>query len=75
MCRSIMSLSKITHQIWRNHPFSQANKATKRAGSIGGVYWRCVCIFVWVFVGGGLTFEKKRVDSIGGLHKIGVWNL
>ena len=26
-----MSLSKIAHQMWRDHPFSQRNKATKRA--------------------------------------------
>ena len=31
MCRSIISLSKITHQTWHNHPFSQGNKTTKRA--------------------------------------------
>ena len=30
MCRSIISLSKTTHQMWVNHPFSQRNMATKR---------------------------------------------
>ena len=31
MCRSIMSLSKIAHRMWRNDPFSQRNKTTERA--------------------------------------------
>ena len=31
MCRSTISLSKITHQMWPDHPFSQRNKITKRA--------------------------------------------
>ena len=35
MCRSIISLNRITHQMWRDHKFSQRNKATKRA-----VGWR-----------------------------------
>ena len=35
MCRSIKSLSKITHQTCQDHPFRQRNKATERA-SIGG---------------------------------------
>ena len=30
MCRFIISLSKITHQMWRDHLFSQRNKAAKR---------------------------------------------
>ena len=30
MCRCIISLSKITHQMWHDPPFSQENKATKR---------------------------------------------
>ena len=29
-CRSIISLSKIAHQMWHDHPFSQRNKATKK---------------------------------------------
>ena len=34
----IKSLSKTTHQMWCDHPFSQRNKATKKAGGkvIGG---------------------------------------
>ena len=31
MCRFLISLSKITHQMWRDHPFSQRNEATKSA--------------------------------------------
>ena len=26
-----MSLNNLTHQMWRDHPFSERNKATKRA--------------------------------------------
>ena len=35
MCRSIISLTKITHQMWRDHPFSQRNKTTERAVRLG----------------------------------------
>ena len=31
MGRSIISLSKIAHQMWHNHPFSQRNKTIERA--------------------------------------------
>lgn len=31
-----MSLSKITHQLWRDHPHSQKNKAVKRTAGRGG---------------------------------------
>ena len=31
MCRSIISLSKTTHQKWGDHPFSQRNKTRKGA--------------------------------------------
>ena len=37
MCRSIMSLSKITHQIWGGHPCSQRNKTAERAVRVGVV--------------------------------------
>ena len=30
MCRSILSLSKIAHQMWRDHPFNQRNRTIKR---------------------------------------------
>ena len=41
MCRSITSLSRITHHMWHDHPFSQQNKVTKKAvGSrLGGGGW------------------------------------
>ena len=35
MCRSIISLSKIAHQMWRNHSFSQRNKTIERAVGVG----------------------------------------
>ena len=38
MCGSIISLSKIAHQMWCNHPFSQRNKTIERA--VGGGGWR-----------------------------------
>ena len=31
MYRSTVSLSKIIYQMWRDHPFSQRNKATESA--------------------------------------------
>ena len=33
-CISIISLSNIIHQIWRNDPFSQGNKEAKRAARL-----------------------------------------
>ena len=36
MCGSIISLSKIAHQMWRDHLFGQRNKTTERAVSVGG---------------------------------------
>ena len=50
MRRSIISLSKITHQMWHNHSISQRNKATKRAGE---GRFGCVCAWVCVVVVGG----------------------
>ena len=50
MCgKSIISLSKIAHQMWRYHPFSQRNKTTKREVrvEVGGE-------------GGGLDKIRKR---------------
>ena len=35
MCRSIMSLSKLAHQIWWGQPFSQRNNTTERAVGVG----------------------------------------
>ena len=46
---SIMPLNKIT-QVWRDHPFSQRNKVTKR----GWGEYRCVCVG-----GGGQNLKKE----------------
>ena len=35
MCRSILSLSKIAHQMWRDHPFGQRNMTTERTMGVG----------------------------------------
>ena len=35
MCRSIISLSKIAHQMWQDHPFGQRSKTTERAMGLG----------------------------------------
>ena len=35
MCRSILSLSKIAHQMWSDHPFSQRNRTTERTVEVG----------------------------------------
>ena len=35
MCRSIISLIKILHQMWYGYPFSQRNKATERVVEVG----------------------------------------
>ena len=35
MCGSIISLSKIAHEMWRVHPFCQKNKTTERAVGVG----------------------------------------
>ena len=34
-CRSIISLSKIAHQMWRDHLFRQRNKTKERAVGLG----------------------------------------
>ena len=38
MYRAIITLSKLTHQMWHNHPFSERNEKLKRAvwGEVGG---------------------------------------
>ena len=35
ICASMMSLSKIAHQMWRDHPFSHRNKTTEKAVGTG----------------------------------------
>ena len=54
MCGSIISLSKIAHQMWCNHPFSQRNKTIERA--VGGGGWR--------------RQERKEEGGGGGMDKI-----
>ena len=62
MCRSIISLSKIANQIWRDQPFSQRYKTTERAvGGVGGDGR------VWI-VGGE---REKRGEGVGQSLKTG----
>ena len=35
MCRSMTPLSKIAHQMWRDHPFIQRNRTTERTVAVG----------------------------------------
>ena len=35
MCSSILSLSKIAHEMWRDHPFSQRNRKRVRTVGVG----------------------------------------
>ena len=64
MCTSMISLSKIAHQMWREHPFSQRNMTTEWAVGVG--------------VGGNRELGgeglgkiwKKGVGNIGGIFKI-----
>ena len=72
-----MSLSKMKHQIWRDHLFSQRNKARKRAEGSGV----CVCVSVSVSVSvsvclcveevGWQKFVKGGVGKVGGRHNTG----
>ena len=38
MCTSMISLSKIAHQMWRDHPFSRIKKDNRMSSGVGG--WR-----------------------------------
>ena len=62
MCRSIISLSKIANQIWRDQPFSQRYKTTERAVGGRGGGW-----------GGGWgsvdCWRRKRKEGRGGWTK------
>ena len=53
MCSSKISLSKITHQMWHNHPFSQRNKTTERA--VGGEGFK----LTWKGGGVGQNLKKR----------------
>ena len=57
-----MSLCKITHQMWHNHPFSQKNKATKRYWGIG------LCVYGGG--GGGQNLKMGVSNKGGGLYEI-----
>ena len=58
MCRSIISLSKIANQIWRDQPFSQRYKTTERAvGGVGGGWGSVDC------------WRRKRKEGRGGWTK------
>ena len=35
ICRSILSLSKIAHQMWRDNPFSQRKRTTEKTVGVG----------------------------------------
>ena len=56
MCGSILSLCKLPHEKWHDHPFSQRNRTTEKGGGGGG----------WP------KFEKGVVGNTGGggLQKI-----
>ena len=58
MCRSIMLLSKRTHQMWRDDPFTQRNKTIKRA--------------VGVDVGGNGEGRSSTNFEKGGLGGLGI---
>ena len=50
MCRSILSLSKLAHQMWRDHSISQRNKTTERT--------------VGVEIGGDREVGERGLDKI-----------
>ena len=69
MYRSILSLSKIAHQMWRDYPFSQTKMATERAVGVGGRRWQGSGVGggvdkIWKGGVGGWQYRR------GGLHKI-----
>ena len=69
MCRSILSLSKIAHQIKSDHPFSQRNRTTERAVRVGVGGDREAGR-----KGGWAKFEKEGLAILEGHHKIGGWH-
>ena len=42
-CRSILSLSKIAHQMWHDHPISQRNRTTERTVGVGAEFENMGC--------------------------------
>ena len=69
MCRSILSLSKISHQIKSDHPFGQRNRTTERAVRVGVGGDREAGR-----KGGWAKFEKGGLAILEGHHKIGGWH-
>ena len=59
MCKSILLLSKIVHQMWHDHPFSQRNRATERT-----VGWGLKVTGKWV--GAGQNLKKGCGQYSGG---------
>ena len=58
MCRSILSLSKIAHQLWHDPPLSQRNGTADRAVGVRVRSER------YVGVGGRKKFENRRVRPL-----------
>ena len=66
MCSSILSLSKIAHQMWRDQPPTQPKKQDYRKNSWGRG-WR------WQGIGGegvAQNLKKEGVSNIGGLEAL-----
>ena len=63
MCRSLISLSKIAHQMQRGPPFSKRIKTTEKAVRVGGLE------ATGKGLGGWTKFEKGEQVIQGGLHK------
>ena len=63
MCSSILSLSKIAHEMWRDHPFSQRNRKRVRTVGVGVGGDRKV--------GRGGGGGKKKKKKGGGVGNIG----
>ena len=62
MCTSMISLSKVAHQIWNDHPFSKTNKTTEWPVRV----WIKATGMQW----GWKKLEKgKGVGNIGGSSK------
>ena len=59
MCRSIISLTRIAHQMWRDRSFSQRSKTTGRAVGMG--------VGVDRKVGDWTKFEKRRGRGVGNI--------
>ena len=51
--------------MWCNHPFSQRNKATKRAGGSGVCVCVCVCVCVYEFVCVCVRFVGENLKNGG----------